>query len=391
MANKLICYRCFEKFYPYHVWFRCENRNPKDHSRHCPFVEDSKLHTMLPNAFPGKGFWFGVKAVFSMPDKCKCPVCKTVSKKRICPSCHQDLLFESGKIEEHIIPIVGGPGSGKSHTFTVLIERCLKGGDVAIDFKLAVSHADQATLDVYNQKYKGPLIDMGREIPPNRPQDRSDDRLIFRINFERSSGKRRPVNLVFYDISGELLNTTDDITDAARFLYHASGIMYLVNPLHLPEIAKLIGDTTQVPILTPDVILSNIIKEIRKDKDLDPGDKIKIPIAICLSQSDRLNVPEMGLNGDIFTPHRNEGCFDEKDFSFMNSYIRETMLSWKGTSLSIVNIAEAEFAKVSYFAASALGNSPDYSGNIAEIKPVRLEHSFLWILSKLGIINKCKG
>jgi len=399
MSRKLICYRCFERFHPHEVKFRCENHRQFDQTGGCVLEDDKKIGSKLHHAFSLNGFMPVMSSFFKPPSQCKCDKCGYISKRRICPYCHHPLLFETGKIDEHIIAIIGGPGSGKSHFLTVLIERCLK-GHVGADFNAYIAKADDKTSEIFLREYIKQLFEDKREISPTTkdPDKRKEYRMIFRLNFSTKhpiTKKRinKPITLVFYDISGELLNTHESITEATRYLWHSSGIIYLVNPIHLQEIsAKLKQDIQSIPVITPDEMLSNVIEEIRKNKDILPVEKIKIPIAVCLSQSDRLRDKNEFFKFDdrFFKPHRHKGKFDCHDFDIINAEIQDKLVQWGGISGNLYRTVSQSFKTKGFFASSALGSSP-VQGRIEEINPVRLEDPFLWILSEISIISKSKG
>ncbi len=99
----------------------------------------------------------------------------------------------------------------------------------------------------------------------------------------------------------------------SRFLFHLSGIIYLMNPLHLPELKNRLVDHNGVfPVAPPDTILGNLLGKIRKKQKLKPEAQIKIPLAVCLSQSDRIrdNSNSFGFDDRFFSLHRHNGGFD---------------------------------------------------------------------------------
>ena len=87
MKSTFICPYCFEKHKLSEVQFRCINRR-------CNDVDDVEM-TRYENGnlkMPKRG-----KPVFSPPNgyngtpSAKCPQCGTVTYKRVCPSCHNEL------------------------------------------------------------------------------------------------------------------------------------------------------------------------------------------------------------------------------------------------------------------------------------------------------------
>jgi hypothetical protein len=304
------------------------------------------------------------------------------------------MLATTGKIDEHIIAIIGGPRAGKSHYFAVLIEHCLR-GHVGEAFEAHIAKADYETERLFRTQYRDPLFKEKRELQSTRPEDRANIRLIYRLNFRRRhflTGKERnkPITLVFYDIAGDLLNTRREITSATRYLWHSAGIIYLVNPLHIPEMPPLIKEEeVMIPEVTPDTILYNVVAEFRKHGNLKPGEEIKVPIAVCLSQSDRLK--NLDFDKRLFQPHQNRGGFDVANFKVIDAEVQNRLRALGGVANNILATTNANFRTKGFFAVSALGASPDEDGRVEKISPIRLEDPFLWILVEMGLIKKMKG
>src|SRR5437660_1212547 len=146
----MLCFNCFEKFKPHEVWFRCINASSKDENptSGCVIEIDAKLKVPARRAFPLHGYLAQLAALTSEPLSCKCDKCPEVSNRRICPHCHRDLFVGQGQLPEHIIAIVGNTNSGKSHYFTVLIERAIRGA-IGDGFGAAMDEADDATIKLY--------------------------------------------------------------------------------------------------------------------------------------------------------------------------------------------------------------------------------------------------
>ena len=392
MSRRLICYKCFEKFPPHEVWFRCDNtpgRNPIDH---CRMQKDPITGEMTTRALPLRSFGSSLSSIFKIPKRVICSECGTLSRTRICPNCHEPLPYLAGEIDAHIIAIIGEQCAGVSTYIAVLVEHFLR-RDMALEFNICLEAADDMTNDLFLNEYKIPLFDDKREIAATLPVYGSDLKFIYQMSpmHRRRSTKIRQglsksVTLVFYDIAGEILNRREYISSAARYLWHSSGIVYLVNPLHIPELYDLLGqDGDRPPDKTPDIILQNVVAEYRKHKIFKAGGKIKVPLAVCLSQSDRLQ--NLDFAPIIFEFHRHRGVFDVKDFQRVDAEIREEMRNWGGTGITLLEIATLSFAKTGFFAVSSLGASP-INGRVEEVNPIRVGDPFLWILSELGLIKK---
>jgi len=235
-------------------------------------------------------------------------------------------------------------------------------------------------------------------LQPTRPEERANIRLIYRLNFRRKHPltrkvRNKPVTLVFYDISGDLLRSRLDITTSVlQYLWHSAGIIYLVNPLYIPEVSDFINPAMYygLPEVTSDDILYNVVVGFQKHKDIRPGERIKVPLAVCLSQSDRLRDINHLLNFDqrLFQQHRHNGAFDTEDFKVIDAEIRAKLHQWGGVAGNLLRIAESSFKTTGFFAASALGAPPDKEGRVDKINPIRMEDPFLWILAEIGLIGR---
>jgi hypothetical protein len=392
MAKELLCFNCFHRFKPHEVWFRCENTARQDNQTEaCPLEIDSKTKKMDRHAFPLHGFVPALASLWKAPLHCKCDVCGVESKERICPICHWKLPPGHGQLAEHIIAVVGNTNSGKSHYFTVLIERELKGA-IGRAFGLAVNPADNETEALYNFEYRNPLFRQKRAIAATTIEERRHRRLLFRLDLPKLKQK---LTFVFYDVAGELLSKIGDefkVTNATRYLWNSSGIIYLVNPLDVDEWEPFLngaGQLTGLRAEAPDVLFGRILRELREKKEIKQIKTIPIPVAVCISQFDRFydRRTDAGLSDDLFdpalTPVR-KGSIDHKDIQTESDLLKEFMLNAGGGISNTVQLAEQNFAAARFFAVSALGNSPLIDGAVPDIKPCRVGVPFFWILDQAG-------
>lgn len=136
MASKttFICPYCFEKHKISEVQFRCTNRR-------CEDVDDIEM-TRYENGslrIPKKGkmtFKPSGKVVLSVPQSAACPKCGSITHKRICPSCHNELPESTLSGEDMIISIVGARATGKSHFVGVIIKELRDRISVSFDGSL---------------------------------------------------------------------------------------------------------------------------------------------------------------------------------------------------------------------------------------------------------------
>lgn len=92
---KMICPYCSKTLKPKNIMFRCMNDaiDTKTGDRKCQQVDDEELseYNKLPQAIPGNLVFPAKGFGFSIPKEAKCPACNTISKKRVCQFCHNEL------------------------------------------------------------------------------------------------------------------------------------------------------------------------------------------------------------------------------------------------------------------------------------------------------------
>jgi len=399
MSKKQLCYQCFQEFAPHEVWFRCENAAAEgNRTETCAFQIDRYQGNSMRRAFPFHGSLLATaRSFFKAPTHCYCDKCGHKSHKRICPHCHWKLPSSLGQLAEQIVAIVGNSSSGKSHYFTVLLESELRNGITGQRLGACLGAADNDTEKLYNKAYWEPLF--GQKLAIQQTQadiaqiGKRHLRLIWSLTLTLQKIKRK-LTLVFYDIAGELLQDVGGDDDAkakaTRYLWNSSGIIYLVNPrdvLGWRRYLTLSDDDLATPIVPPDVLLNKIVNALRENASIAAEKKIKIPIAVCVSQFDRLYEKRAaaGLREELFdpatAPFEHSGSLNQGSVESESQEIQD-FLGRSGAN-ALVQMAVQNFATCRFFAVSALGSTPvGLEQRIEEIKPCRVAIPFVWILSK---------
>ena len=388
MAKGQLCYQCFERFKPHQVWFRCDNTTPeKNKTEACPIVTDPKRKEKGRRPFPLHGLTAAFTSQWMRPKHSYCDHCGVKSVTRICPHCHWRLPSEYGELAEHIIAVIGNSSSGKSHYFTVLVEKELKGA-IGRAFGSGIDFGDNETKRLYLTEYYRPLFDGKHTIPPTSIDNHRHRRLIFSLALSKLKVK---LTFVFYDIAGELLSRTGDddaVTNATRYLWNASGMIYLVNPNDVVQWAPYLQDV-QARAEPPSTLFGQVTREFRKNTEIGTK-QIQVPVAVCISQFDRLRERrnDLGLSDELFdpvsTPIRG-GRIDETRIKNESDVLENFMRETGGDVGNLVALAEKDFSHTRYFGASALGDSPKGpEQSVDEVKPCRVGVPFFWILSRLG-------
>lgn len=303
-SSSIVCPFCFEQFGADAVEYRCTNRQcDAGPSGSAPEV-DEKYSTFRgwPRPRPvGHVFKPQKQGHFGGGSVC-CDVCHSNTPVPICPSCHSPLPQSSIDGNNEIIAIVGTRGSGKSHYITVLIDQLTR----------RVGHVMDAgvnpflTMDgLYNcrelyqeTKYK-PLFEEQHTLEATSRAlgggDRKDKMpLIYTWNYtEASRGRKKAFTLSFFDAAGEDLKDPQAVATVNRYLQHARGIIFLVDPLQIAGIREQLeaaGETDLTSSLRGvqgttgfEGVLSTITTLIRTARGIREGDAIDVPVAIAFS------------------------------------------------------------------------------------------------------------
>ena len=337
-----------------------------------------------------------------------CDVCHSNTPVPNCPSCHSPLPQSSIDGNNEIIAIVGTRGSGKSHYITVLIDQLTR----------RVGHVMDAgvnpflTMDgLYNcrelyqeTKYK-PLFEEQHTLEATSRAlgggDRKDKMpLIYTWNYtEASRGRKKAFTLSFFDAAGEDLEDPQAVATVNRYLQHARGIIFLVDPLQIAGIREQLeaaGETDLTSSLRGvqgttgfEGVLSAITTLIRTARGIREGDAIDVPVAIAFSKFDQLT-PICGAAVTVQqpSPHAKHGAFVEADQQAVDAELRALLENWDEGA--IVSSVQSNFRDVAFFGVSALGlhNAPDESGSVKRPRPLRVEDPLLWIMAKNHLITK---
>lgn len=317
-----------------------------------------------------------------------CPYCfESVQPAARCPKCDEALPSQL-KLSNLMFSIVGSTESGKSHYIAILIEQMKR---QAARFGWSFHAANDETINLYDRRFKRPLYENLATIDKTQVGDRSASRpLIYSLCF--SGAQTRRATLVFYDAAGERFNTQRELTRATRYLYHSSGVIFLVDPLQMPTARNLFlkqfpGEEKALPELATDNakvgnIFTRMINAFQEGK---VQEKISIPIAIALSKIDALRFL-LTDEAPVFLPPFHRGGLSLSDFQRNSDYFRN-LLTVIDEDREIASNA-TRFERVGYFGLSALGQNPQKTGRLQfKPRPIRPLDPLLWLLWQNGLID----
>lgn len=390
--KEIICPFCFEKIKPQSIEFRCANITKKiDGSFVCGLEPDEKLaiYRGLKTAIPQHKVFSKGKFSFGLPREANCPGCGLLSRDRLCPSCHNMLPYYYGDTDNYIFAVIGAKETGKSHYIAVLIDYIMN--VLTESFMFSISAANDETSRRYKEDFRNKIFEQHRTILAT--QSGSVNRnvrepLIYELRFHDDKTRlTKTVTIVFFDTAGEDLNSEDMMNVVNRYIYNASGIIMLLDPLQLKGVRASLPEGTPLPEVNTEIetIIARVGRLIGKAKGLRDKDKIDIPLAVAFAKTDAI-MPLLSPGSLIKQQgaHYSLGKFDAIDCRNVNDEIEALINQWAGNAF-LSDVAN-KFSKYNYFGLSALGCNPHATGVIDKVIPLRVEDPFLWLLWQQGLI-----
>lgn len=369
MAKTITCPFCFHSFGVNAVQFRCTNHQCASAGQ----VFDA------PKVKRG---WFARETVISSAE---CPTCLQESFKRICPHCHFELTHDAGLTAEFTIAVIGGRGTGKSTYIATLIHR-LK-NEVGLNFEAGVGALNDYTRRRYRDDFEVPLFRKRQLLPPTRTASQETSTktpMVFRITL-----KHHAANLALFDSAGEDMQSLDTMSVEARYICHADGVIFLLDPLQIDTVRQLLaGSGLSLPApdagAEPKLIVERLRQLYERQLGLKSTTKIDKPIAFSLAKVDALySILEAGSG--LHSQGGHFGFFNLADAQSLHTELSQTLSAWMGTEFD--NFLKANFSKYRYFGVSSLGQPPQDGQHLETVAPHRVEDPILWLFYEFGLIK----
>lgn len=394
MSNKMICPFCFEEIKAKNIEFRCANPTKQiDGSFVCGLEPDEKLAiyrgmtTKIPmhKTFTGKSF-LGM----SMPREAQCPGCGMNSRDRICSHCHNMLPHYYGETENLMFAVIGAKETGKSHYIAVLIEYMIN--VLTGSFPFSAQAANDETSQRYKNDFKKYVYDQHVIIQATQSANINRsvrEPLIYELKFHDEKNRlKKTVTIAFFDTAGEDLDAEDTMSVVNKYIFNASGIILLLDPLQLTGVRSAVGTNVHLPAVNTEIetIVARTSRLIKKANNLKPNEKIGIPLAVAFTKLDAI-LPILPASSILRNTgsHYNLGMFDVTDAANVNDEMEALINQWAGHGF--LSQVETNFNTYSYFGLSALGCNPQGTKQIDKVIPLRLEDPFLWLLWKHKLIK----
>ncbi|MBP2247437.1 GTPase SAR1 family protein [Paenibacillus xylanexedens] len=394
----IVCPYCFSKFSPEEVVFRAAHH--RDDDEDYALGEDAKLNryrerfgldtvfdmeaVLAPHDVPEEHRIYSDNIVMGLNDRYG-----VVTRRRLCPQCHNELPVTAGKAPSNIISIIGASQVGKSVYMTSLIHTLQH--YTADHFDAACMPLNAEISRRFRADYEEPLFERG-DLLDSTQKEKLQEPFIFQFVFKDED--KAPLTLVFFDVAGEGMVEQDYLGLHGQHIKNSAGILFMVDPLQIRSIRDKIrinlgnepGEWTPRYDEPRDVVLTMFGDFIAyQDKA-----KTNIPTAVVLTKSDMLHSlkDEEGdyikSNSNVFRNMVHRDWFDLTEFENIDGEIRRFIEKvdrpFKGTM-------DVYFKDTAYFAVSALGSNPVDMKLQGVVSPIRVDEPFLWLLYKLKYIE----
>lgn len=298
-----------------------------------------------------------------------------VTRKRLCPHCHNELPFMFGAGPSHILSVIGASKVGKS-TFLAALLYLLQYKS-AENFNAVCGVADiknKELLKRYEELLKNPELSENFHLYEDKI-----GRIIIYIKYKNSH--RPPIALIFYDVSSKTFNNQDYLDIYGENIRNSSGILFLVEPSQLKKIRE-----KQKTMLSKEDPRDIIVKLYENFISLEKGDKTQIPTAIVVTKSDEFKKNDYDFvekNSRIYLNYEHKNYFDLSEFEKVNDEVQQIICTADPIFKDGIDMY---FSNVAYFAVSSLGGK-DSTEKLLDVQPVRVDEPLLWILHQLKYID----
>lgn len=415
------CPFCFERFPACAMHLRCDSHECKvDFSK---MVVDPILTRTLHGHRAGndssaglRGPWWedpradvrrGARRFFDwllLPGSVECPNCHRPAGLRLCPKCHGAIPDSALTLGTGHIAIFGPQSVGKTTFVTVLIHeldnRVGPERGFVLD-PLTDEIGDRYLREYHETTFGGAQFGIGEDLAgesfrrshsatPSLETNRGVlHPLVFRLTRrsgkDGSSHKTSSALLSFFDTAGEDWEMNIDLLRGeARYLGEARGLLFLIDPLRIREVAHdprmiLTEKERHVPP-------ADYLNDARKLTTFFKRVPVKVPLAIVLNKLDRWGklLPKGTRLHEwaCGVPDPSEPGLDQ----MIHDEVRSALRQWG--AWGFLEYVDLNFPTHQFFACSALGDAATSAedGPQPLPSPLLVDRPVMWLLRKQGVL-----
>lgn len=319
-----------------------------------------------------------------------CEGCGFEANQHVCPHCHSQLPDNYMKDNNKMVALVGPTASGKSTYLAVLINELMN--SVGEEYRLTVEYGDE-TIARYQHDLYEPLFKR-KVLIAQTPSIATDSRhrarpLVFRIaqtkerrGLALTSARPSRASLVFFDSSGQDATMGADMHRYMRYLKHAAGLIYMLDPTELEAAEVDVRPSVRVSSSRPRSSWA-VIQDATQILRPSNNDRIKVPAAVVLTKADMLKTTVADSSPLDYTSSTGALQSDERDS--VNEFVRALLRRW---NMNLEEYMLQNYERSALFAVSSLGRPPQGPGVAPEgIQPRHVSDPLLWMLRELGVFR----
>lgn len=292
------------------------------------------------------------------------------------------------------VALAGARASGKSLYVAVLVKLLRQ---LADELGAVVTPADESTAERYAHYYEEPFFEeMGllSSTPPMLSENAYQrDPLIYELGvWPVLEGEPRRVFLALRDVAGEDLEQPPGDRSALEFFRHAHEVVFLFDPVTVPEVATLLHGIVPTEALGADpvLVLGNLLELLGPAQ---PRMAVALSKFDILRQLERLPGNEwseiVGNYGAAFNRQLHPP-YSGTDPALLSEEVRSLLIRLGARRL--LNMLEGtpeHTLPVRYFATSSLGSQPHGSHlQRSGIAPFRVLDPLLWLLYEANVLKR---
>ncbi len=343
---------------------------------------------------------------------------------RLCPHCHNILPDKFGIRKNLSISMVGYTNAGKTVFLTSLIYALQRNRNIKATLIPVGQQTDYTnTINTYTDE-----IFVKRILPDATRSKQPPLVYVYTYKYKVRNKKQEieeiqeSINLIFYDIEGEACRSVEKLKKEGNNIRHSDGIIYLLDPVRLENIAHelmLIDQSNNLGIFQRDSNGVIIKQDFNKNNPfevvhalfkymLNEGSdkKSDIPAAFVFTKTDIFDVDCVKENIDFLAKDpsnrilpssskddKHKGYLDVLDIRNLNKDVVNFLDFFNHSEYK--DTAELHFENFLFFAVSALNQIPvtkaDETGRKTtlekDVVPYRILDPLLWIMNKKGLFS----
>jgi hypothetical protein len=311
--------------------------------------------------------------------------------REACPDCRYQLPPHWRGAETLCVAMAGARATGKSMYLGVLVKQV---AHFAEKLGTTLQPATDRTAVIYRDVYERVLFEERGLMPPTAPvrMDGSYQREPLIYSLGMLDGRR--TYLVFRDVAGEDLESPNEDAPYLSFFRHADGVIFMFDPLRVPEVRDQLHDLVPAQLQTggdPLTVLTRVLRLI--------GDG-PAAVAVVLSKFDAMQALRAVRGTDWSRVMSSAGAgflrdtpisdapYDEDDGQLLHLEVR-SLLQRLGASSIVASLERPHNGRTithRFFAVSALGESADGERlHVRGISPFRCLDPLRWLLASSRI------